>query len=186
MRRLLTVSVGLGVLVAGVSACGSGRSPAATTAKAPLAIMQMAPPSNPATGNIFDGTTVAAAAINARGGVDGHPIKVIDCDDGAPFSDPNDTAQCASQAVQDHVLAMVGNFSLFTSNIYASLQPASIANIGGLPSTSVDNTNPLSYPVQPDNTTTYAGIGLMLGRQKCKKVAFVGSQSEGNINAYAK
>jgi ABC-type branched-subunit amino acid transport system substrate-binding protein len=146
----------------------------------------MAPPSNPAFGNIFDGTTVAADAINANGGVDGHPVRVIDCNSGAPLSDPNDTAKCANEAAQNHVLALVGNVTFFTSNLYTSLQPGSIANIAALPATPIDNTNPLSYPVQPDNDTTYAGIGLMLGRQRCKTVAFVGLQGEGSVTEYAK
>jgi hypothetical protein len=46
--------------------------------------------------------------IDAHGGINGHPLKVITCDD---HGDPNTAASCARQAVSDNVTAVVGSFT---------------------------------------------------------------------------
>jgi ABC-type branched-subunit amino acid transport system substrate-binding protein len=51
----------------------------------------------------------AIDAVNKSGGLAGHPINIVYCNDKA---DPNTTAQCARQMVSQHVEAVVGGFLL--------------------------------------------------------------------------
>jgi branched-chain amino acid transport system substrate-binding protein len=56
---------------------------------------------------VLDGIQIHIADINSRGGVNGHPVKLIVADDGA---DPaNYQSQLRTMVEQDHVVAFVGN-----------------------------------------------------------------------------
>ena len=46
----------------------------------------------------------AAAAVNRAGGIHGHPLQMLICDDNG---DPNKNLACARQAVADHVAAVI-------------------------------------------------------------------------------
>ena len=46
----------------------------------------------------------AAAAVNRAGGIHGHPLQMLICDDSG---DPNKNLACSRQAVQDHVAAVI-------------------------------------------------------------------------------
>jgi branched-chain amino acid transport system substrate-binding protein len=67
------------------------------------------------------------AALNARGGMHGHEVKLVYCNDKA---DPNEAATCARQMVQEKVVAMVGGYSIFDANSEPILQKAGIPQIG--------------------------------------------------------
>jgi ABC-type branched-subunit amino acid transport system substrate-binding protein len=176
----------VGVLALGVGACGSSSSATHdNSGSSTLTVMQISPPVSPQLPGLNNGAQVAAASINAAGGVDGHRIRIIQCSSGAPVSDPNSTTACATQAVRDHVLATVGAFTFFTNNLYPITDAAHIPNIGVLPALPVDSHDTESFPLQPDNDTTYAGIGLMLAKAGCKTVGFVGSEQEGGVQQYA-
>ena len=51
------------------------------------------------------GVQAAAERINSEGGVQGHPIEVLTCND---QNDPNTAASCAREAVDAGVVAVVG------------------------------------------------------------------------------
>jgi len=46
-----------------------------------------------------------AAEQNAQGGIKGHPIQVLACND---KNQPNEATKCARQAISEKVAAMVG------------------------------------------------------------------------------
>jgi ABC-type branched-subunit amino acid transport system substrate-binding protein len=65
--------------------------------------------------------------INAHGGINGHPLQVTICDDQGK---PTAGAACARQAVSEHVVAVVGSFSFFGTNIMPALIANNIPNFG--------------------------------------------------------
>jgi ABC-type branched-subunit amino acid transport system substrate-binding protein len=117
-----------------------------------------------------DGAQTAINLINAAGGVDGHPLKLIECNEG---QDPNLATQCGVQAESDHVSAIVGSQSVYSTNFYPYLKSAKIANIGDVPTTAADNTNPLSFAFGDGIPQEYAALGIQLAHAGCTKVAIL-------------
>jgi ABC-type branched-subunit amino acid transport system substrate-binding protein len=90
---------------------------------------------------------LAALAINDKGGVNGHPIQVVFCDDQDTASV---AASCAQDLVQqDHVVALVGSVSVEGASIYPFLQRGGVADFGEYTSSVPDFSNPLSFPLIP-------------------------------------
>src|SRR5215217_3994110 len=54
---------------------------------------------------IMDNADIFAKWINARGGINGRPLEIINCDN---HGDPNSTVACARKAVSEHAVAMIG------------------------------------------------------------------------------
>ncbi len=68
-----------------------------------------------------------AAAINSRGGIAGHPLKIDYCDDN---NDPNAATKCVEQAIANpHMLGLVGNNSTCSSQLIPLLEKAQMASI---------------------------------------------------------
>ena len=68
------------------------------------------------------------AGVNSRGGIAGHPLKIVDCDD---HGDANQATQCGQQAASDpNMLAVIGNTSTCGSNLLPLLAQAKMASIG--------------------------------------------------------
>jgi branched-chain amino acid transport system substrate-binding protein len=103
----LAVASAVLVLTLASAACGtnSGSSGSAGLRKAPIKVMGIG------------GYTVmdplaflksdllaAAAAVNRAGGINGHPLQMLICDDNG---DPNKNLACSRQAVADHVAAVI-------------------------------------------------------------------------------
>lgn len=123
------------------------------------------------------GTQAAIDAINAAGGVDGYKIHYIFCSNGTPIvGDPNAVASCASEAVQQHVVALVGTFDGYDNAAYGALDAAHIANIGEQPDAVSDGTNPESYAMVDSNAEIAAGEGYQLARDGCKTASVIVQQ----------
>jgi ABC-type branched-subunit amino acid transport system substrate-binding protein len=140
-RRLFAVAIAAAALIAGCSSSGSsgtGSSPTATTAAttaaatgAPLIIGQMAPVG---TAQVDYSGAVAAAraairAINAGGGVDGHPLKLDFCNE---QNNANTAAACARRFVSEGAVAMSGGEVSITgeAQVSAITQKAGLAQVG--------------------------------------------------------
>jgi ABC-type branched-subunit amino acid transport system substrate-binding protein len=67
------------------------------------------------------------AALNKRGGLDGHPVQMDWCND---KSDANQTVTCARQMVSDGVIAVVGGGPLNGQLTVPIFEAAKIPNIG--------------------------------------------------------
>ena len=88
------------------NAAATTNTTAAAPAGTPIKVMQIATLTGPSN-NVpqdADAGKATAKAINAAGGVNGHPIVLEVCDD---KFDPNQAADCARQAVSDNVAAVV-------------------------------------------------------------------------------
>jgi branched-chain amino acid transport system substrate-binding protein len=127
-------------------------------------------------GAVFDGipksVNVWAAAQNARGGVNGHPVKVIVGDDQA---DPPTALTLAKRMVEsDGIIAMVANMNIFGfEQIEQYLRSKNIPLIGGDAVSPGWFTSPVAFPVTPPVATqSIKGLKQFVD-QGAKKLAIV-------------
>jgi ABC-type branched-subunit amino acid transport system substrate-binding protein len=109
----------------------------------------------------------AVLAINKAGGLKGHQVKDIFCND--QFTSQG-AAACAHEAVSDRVLAVVGSFSVFDDNINPILQQAGIPNVGNTPVQTTDFNNPISFPIQSGAIDDYQGDIFALAQSGVSKI----------------
>ena len=114
------------------------------------------------------GAQTAIDEINAAGGINGHQVELITCND---QNDPNVAAQCGKQAVDEGVVALVGGLSLFDLNILPALQQAGIPWVGLTSSDSFDQAG--VYLFGGDGASAFTGIGGALAKEGCKNVAIL-------------
>jgi ABC-type branched-subunit amino acid transport system substrate-binding protein len=93
----------------------------------------------------------AALDINSHGGINGHKLQVITCNDNF---DPNGATACANEAVADHVTAVVGAESTYITNILPILNAHHIASLGSTNASALELTSPNSF-------TFSGGTGLL-------------------------
>lgn len=152
---------------------GCGLLPAETQGggREPVTVMTWAPERTGATDK--PGMPAMAEAIarwvNASGGIDGHELKVLTCDDG---NDSEGAAACARRAVREDVVAVVGSYSQHGRSFLSPLEAADIPYIGGYGVTGEEFTSPLSYPVNGGQAALLAGNGRQLG-EECGRVFLV-------------
>jgi ABC-type branched-subunit amino acid transport system substrate-binding protein len=98
----------------------------------------------PAVGNAV---TAAVDSLNAAGGINGHPVKLDQCD---TQGTPSGEIQCAQQMVSDHVVATVAD-SIFSSSseVNTILHGAGIARIGVSMFDTTDYQNPDNFALDP-------------------------------------
>jgi ABC-type branched-subunit amino acid transport system substrate-binding protein len=157
--------------VLAVTGCGSsapvGRAQATPAAAhftgPPITLMVASDLSSPAAiPEVPRGAEARVAAVNAAGGIDGRPLRLIVCDD----NNPSPTA-CARRAVAAHVAAVVGSQS---AGINPILLANGIAQIGNAPFVAGDYTAPNSFPLFGFVTTSGAVVKV-LAAQGCKRIA---------------
>jgi ABC-type branched-subunit amino acid transport system substrate-binding protein len=166
----------------GATASGStAPSGSSTPSAGDIKIMVIAPFTlsvGPAKAN-YDAVRIQADDQNAKGGINGHKIDVIGCDD---QSDPNVMAKCAQQAVSDHVVALVGEYSLVSNVLWPIITPAGIPSIGMIQFVAADQTAAGAYPINPPVVFGEAGATAYLAKQKgCKAIA----DAQGNTGSSA-
>lgn len=155
------LTAGCGLLPAGAQ--GGGREPVTVMTWAPERTGATDKPGMPAMAEAI------ARWVNASGGVDGHELKVLTCDDG---NDSEDAAACARRAVREDVVAVVGSYSQHGRSFLSPLEAADIPYIGGYGVTGEEFTSPLSYPVNGGQAALLAGNGRQLG-EECGRVFLV-------------
>jgi ABC-type branched-subunit amino acid transport system substrate-binding protein len=108
---------------------GAGFGGKATPTGTPIKVMTEAPVDSPIVSypNIPGAAKVYEQWINAHGGIAGHPLQVINCDD---RGDPAEAANCARKAAAAGVVANVGSFTLDASRAIPILQKDKIAWFG--------------------------------------------------------
>ncbi len=167
--KLLT-SVAAGALL--VSGCGvlpgaSGGS------REPVTVMTWAPDTTGADAVNMAGMPAMARTyarwINEKGGIDGHELRVLTCNE-------QDTAagasKCARRAADENVAAVVGSYSRYGRAFLAPLEAAGIPYIGGYGASADEFTSYLSYPVNGGQPALVAGNGEQLAAG-CERVSLV-------------
>ncbi|MER7177333.1 ABC transporter substrate-binding protein [Streptomyces mesophilus] len=166
LNRLLALAVTASL------AAGCGAIPGLSSdPKGPVTVMTWAPENTKGT----DAPGVPAMArayarwVNANGGLGGRDLKVITCNE---HNDVNGAADCARQAVEAEVTAVVGSYSQYGRSFLSTLEAEGIPFIGGFGLTEDEFTSPLSYPVNGGQVALMAGNGRQLA-QHCAKVSLV-------------
>ncbi|MFJ9466673.1 ABC transporter substrate-binding protein [Streptomyces caniferus] len=154
-----------------LSGCGSLIGSADAGGKDPVTVMTWAPEGTKATN--MPGMPAMAQAyarwVNSRGGIKGHPLKVLTCNE---HNDSVTAAHCAQRAVDEGAVAVVGSYSQFGRSFMSPLEVKGIPFIGGYGASDEEFESPLSYPVNGGQASLLAGNGRQLARD-CSRVALV-------------
>jgi ABC-type branched-subunit amino acid transport system substrate-binding protein len=137
----------------------------------PVTVMTIAPVDTAAINQpeIHAAAKAAATTINNAGGLGGHELKVINCNDG---NDTNKAADCARQAVDDNAVAVLGGFTTNGATINPILEQAGIPWIGapGFSPNELADSN--SFPLL-SGAPSFAGIAAQAVKDGCESVATV-------------
>ncbi|MFF1507917.1 ABC transporter substrate-binding protein [Streptomyces sp. NPDC058326] len=151
---------------------GCGVLPGATGgSREPVTVMTWAPdqtratnmPGMPAMAQTF------ARWVNSQGGIDGHELRVLTCNE---HNTGTGAAACARRAVRENAVAVVGSYSQNGRAFMAPLEAAGIPYIGGYGISEDEFTSPLSYPVNGGQASLIAGHGMQLA-ESCRTVSLV-------------
>ncbi|WP_077193263.1 ABC transporter substrate-binding protein [Streptomyces lydicus] len=170
---VVTVSaVACGAALASLlSSCGSLPGSGDSGEKEPVTVMTWAPENTKATN--MPGMPAMAQAyarwVNTHGGIRGHRLRVLTCNE---RNDSVAAAQCAQRAVDQGAAAVVGSYSQFGRQFMSPLEVKGIPFIGGYGASDEEFESPLSYPVNGGQASLLAGNGRQLARD-CKRVALV-------------
>ena len=118
---------------------------------------------------VLDIAQGAVVQINNDGGLGGHELKLITCNDSA---DPNKAADCARQAVDEGVAALVGGFTANGDAIMPILEDAGIPWFAPPGISAAELASEDSYPIM-SGVLGLAGLGKMAAEDGCDKVASV-------------
>ncbi|MCH0542886.1 ABC transporter substrate-binding protein [Streptomyces sp. MUM 203J] len=175
-RRRLSTSVKTTALALAAATAtlltGCGALPGATGgSREPLTVMTWAPEGTKATN--MPGMPAMAEAygrwVNTRGGIDGHELRVLTCNEGNSASG---AATCARRAVKEGAAAVVGSYSQHGRTFMAILEAANIPYIGGYGLSDEEFSSHLSYPVNGGQVALLAGNGMQLANS-CEQVSLV-------------
>ncbi|MEV6022448.1 ABC transporter substrate-binding protein [Streptomyces sp. NPDC052036] len=172
--RARTALLTAGALVAVGSiaaACGVIPGTAGGSGDGTVTVMTWAPDKTSATNKPGMPAMAKAYAryVNAHGGIAGHKLNVLTCND---HNDYVDAARCARTAVKEKAVAVVGSYSQYASSFLSPLESAGIPYIGGYGLTDDEFKSVLSYPVNGGQPALLAGLGEELGKS-CGPVALV-------------
>lgn len=171
-RSALTKAVTAAVACAAVLS-GCGIMPGTAEAgNDPITVMTWAPEGTKATNMPgMPGMAKAYARwINAEGGINGRPLKVLTCND---HNDTVSAARCAARATKEEVVAVVGSYSQHGRSFMSGLESAGIPYIGGYGVADEEFSSPLSYPVNGGLPALVAGNGRQLAAGGCGHVSLV-------------
>jgi hypothetical protein len=126
------------------------------------------------------GAQAAAAAINAAGGINGHPIDLIVCSDEL---NPEFARQCARTAVQQHVAAIVGLQTFNETTVLPVLDAAGIPVIGIFPFTNAALSSRISFPLTSGFIGQTIGMGLQLAHSGAREVRVIVPGGMGSISS---
>ncbi|MFH8471092.1 ABC transporter substrate-binding protein [Streptomyces sp. NPDC018000] len=172
--RLLTSMAAVGALL--VTGCGALPG-ASGGSREPLTVVTWAPggaanPDASHTVNMAGMTAMArtyARWANSNGGLDGHKLRVVTCDEADTSVG---AANCARLAVKEKAVAVVGSYSRHGSSFMAPLETAGIPYIGGYGASDEEFTSYNSYPVNGGQAALLAGNAQQLARS-CERVSVV-------------
>ncbi|WP_328312222.1 ABC transporter substrate-binding protein [Streptomyces sp. NBC_00442] len=155
-----TLLAGCGVLP-GVT--GGSREPITVMTWAPEGSSATNAPGMPAMAKAF------ARWVNADGGIDGHELKVLTCNEHNTATGASD---CARRAVKEKAAAVVGSYSQYDNAFTPPLEVAGIPYLGGYGISDREFTSALSYPVNGGQAALIAGSGQQLATA-CDQVSLV-------------
>lgn len=144
-------------------------------AKAPIVLGQPGTFSGPAAAGLVGsiaGIQAWARTVNDRGGIDGHPVKVITVDDGGDRA--RAVANVKDLVERQGVSALIAEYAPITRSAYGQyLIDERIPVVGGDGATTEWASNPMYFLVGSNGHTTIAGTAYELAKTGKKKAAFL-------------
>jgi ABC-type branched-subunit amino acid transport system substrate-binding protein len=152
---------------------GSASSGSAAANGSPIKVMMIGTISSEAFS--FPETVNAAQAYadvtNAAGGINGHKIEILTCNDQI---DPAVAAACGRKAVADHVSAVLAIETDYQPQVIQAIAPAHMAYIGNNAGNPQDLTASNSFDLGAGSYGVFASMGTALVQNEgCKKVSVV-------------
>ncbi len=151
-------STGSGGASSSSGSAGGGSAPSGS----PIKVMEIGVKSNASFSNpeSFTAGEAYVKKINNAGGLNGHPVRLTECDSDL---NPNKETACFQQAVTEKDTAVVGSFTIFASQGGMKLlQQAGIPYVGGNGVDLSEFTNKISFPGDGGEVGWYQGeAGLM-------------------------
>ncbi|MEY9962925.1 ABC-type branched-subunit amino acid transport system substrate-binding protein [Streptacidiphilus sp. MAP12-16] len=174
-RHVIVAAVGAAALVGGLSGCGGDANASEHDV---IKVMTWAPEEGSAgsAAGMPALATAIAKQVNDTGGLQGHQLQVVTCDE---QNTPVGAAACATEAANQKVAAVVGSYSQFAGTFMPILETAGIPYIGGFGLSPQEFTSPYSYPVNGGYQALLAGNGEQLAESGCHRVAVIRPQSKG-------
>ncbi|MFE7775859.1 ABC transporter substrate-binding protein [Streptomyces sp. NPDC057445] len=171
-KTALSISMAACMAAVGASLAGCGVLPGTSgDSREPVTVMTFAPDETKATN--MPGMPAMAQAyaryVNSRGGIDGHELRILTCNE---HNSPAGAAACARRAAKENAAAVVGSYSQHGRAFMAPLEAAGIPYIGGFGVSEEEFTSYLSYPVNGGQAALLAGNGRQLSNS-CRKVSLV-------------
>ena len=117
-----------------------------------------------------NGADAAAAAINKAGGINGHPVEIVTCNDNLNAAD---AIECAVQAIQQHVIAYVGGDEPFDTGVFPYLAKAGIPWVGPLQNNPVTGQSKYSFPLEGESDVTSTESGKLAVEKGGKRVVII-------------
>lgn len=170
--RATALTAGAVALCASLTAgCGAIPGVTAGSGDDTVKVMTWAPQDTDATNKPGMPAMALAYAkwVNAHGGIHGHKLQVLTCND---HNDAVGAAKCARRAADEDVVAVVGSYSQFGDSYLAPLEGAGIPYIGGYGVTNDEFTGQMSYPVNGGQPALLAGLGKALAAT-CGNISLV-------------
>jgi len=183
-RRASLVASAMFLASAGITVIGG---PAATSGASPKLSSYVIGTMFPLTGAGLNeplwlaGAQAAAAGVNLRGGINGHPVRLVECDDG---NTADKATACAREFVSDHAIAIAGGVTLFGDLVTPILQKAGIPVIGSLPIEPVEYNSPDEFLLDTSGEGTVGG-GLVALHATGAKSVFIVVADAGAASAAA-
>src|ERR1700733_56713 len=177
LPAILVCTVACGLALAACGSSSSSSQAGTGSAKSPVTVMLL---------NLTNGVPAAAPnappvatalvkKLNTQGGLDGHPINLVECNEKANV---NIAANCARTAIQDNAVAVVEGLSYSDSTALELLNQAGIITIiGNGPILPTQATSPIAYPLNGGFTALVAADGIMLANQGCKRLGIIQLES---------
>ncbi|HET6509003.1 MAG TPA: ABC transporter substrate-binding protein [Baekduia sp.] len=163
------------------SGSGGGSSSPTTTAAAkpagtPFKVMVDSVTGSPIASfpGVYGAAKAAAKAVNDGGGVNGHPIEIVTCNNQLT---PNGAAACGRKAVSEKVAAYAG-FEAQGPQIYPLLKKAGIPSVNMVQSPA-DAAAPLHYPISSAGVSEEIGLAFAAAKAGAKTAALVLLQFPG-------
>ncbi|MGH9050257.1 MAG: ABC transporter substrate-binding protein, partial [Acidimicrobiia bacterium] len=135
-----------------------------------------------ALGPFFDATTgtestewpaaveARVEALNRSGDLGDYTVEVFECDTGL---DPNDTEQCARDAVEAGAVASVGFNGTTGANLLPILEGAGIPAVGTVPVSPVETSSPVSFPLTSGVPGAFEALPIAIGDEGATNQALV-------------
>jgi ABC-type branched-subunit amino acid transport system substrate-binding protein len=120
-----------------------------------------------ATKDLSDGVRAGIKQVNDAGGVNGRPLRYLECD---TKDDPNTAADCARTAADKGAAAVVGSITVHPE-YYPILEQNKIASFGNIPANAGDFTSPASFPIIGGAPIAFPLLGLGLAKDGAQKIS---------------